>query len=327
MELVKGRSAKFWEVTQTGADVSVTFGRIGTKGQVQRRSFDDAAAAAIDATKQMAAKLKKGYRAVKAAPKAASDFPFLFLGQGFGESFRCLECFAWFHKAPTAAQRKTIAALIPLPVTSFVRFEGDLLNFGSADDLEVRVNARYAPENATTPYAQALREVSAAAEAADFDEEVINPKTKTWKAFCADFERAAVAIHAVAPLRLMLKPNDQGTKGGDWQRWSLLESHQFAQWCLAEHRKPGPMTMATLNIMQDVLEAPATIKRLSPKARSTWLQWLDVTRSKGPRDTRDDVEEFASALFDALSKEERAEVLPRVSKGLQALFAEDLAED
>lgn len=331
VELVKGKSAKFWEVAQNGAEVTVTFGRIGTSGQTQRRSYNDSAAAEADAQRQLNSKLKKGYRAVAAAAgakkkqsasKAVAEFPFLFFGQGFGVSFKCLECFAWFHKAPTAAQQKAIRALIPLPVTSFVEFDGDLLSFGSGDDLELAVNARYEPKNAAKPYAQALREVTAAV-----GDELVEPSTKTWKSFCADFERAALAIHKVAPLRLMLKPNDQGTKGGDWQKWSLLESHQFAQWCLAGSRRPGPMTMATLNILQDVIELPATIKRLSPNARTTWLQWLDVTRTKGPRDSRDDADEFASAVFATLSKTEQVAAQTGLSKGLQALFSEDLAQD
>ncbi len=104
----------------------------------------------------------------------------------------------------------------------------------SGDDLELAVEAQDEPKHALKPYPQALRELTAVAEAANFDEKAVEPATQTWKAFRADFESAAFAIHSVNPLRLMLKPNDQGTKGGEWQKWSLLESHQFAQWCLTE---------------------------------------------------------------------------------------------
>lgn len=170
LEFVQGKSSKFWQVTQTGTEVEITFGRIGTAGQTQRRSFDDEATAHADAQKQMKGKLKKGYRPVAAprltASKESAAFPFLFIGQGFGTSYKNLECFAWFHKALTAAQQKV---------------------------------------------------------AANFSEEVLFPSTKTWKAFCAHFERAMLAVNEVSPLRLVLKPNDQGTEGGAWHRWALIE--------------------------------------------------------------------------------------------------------
>src|SRR5688572_33439841 len=74
LEFVKGSSAKFWEVSQSGATLSVTFGRIGTDGQTQYRSFDSPKAAQADAEKQAAAKLKKGYREVGVrGPRSAAE--------------------------------------------------------------------------------------------------------------------------------------------------------------------------------------------------------------------------------------------------------------
>ena len=60
-EFVGGNSRKFWEITVAGSDVTVRFGRIGTDGQSQTKSFDDEAAAARHAEKLIAAKTKKGY--------------------------------------------------------------------------------------------------------------------------------------------------------------------------------------------------------------------------------------------------------------------------
>ena len=59
-EFVGGNSRKFWEITVAGSDVTVRFGRIGTDGQSQTKSFDDEAAAR-HAEKLIAAKTKKGY--------------------------------------------------------------------------------------------------------------------------------------------------------------------------------------------------------------------------------------------------------------------------
>lgn len=61
-EFVGGNSAKFWEVTVNGCDVTIRFGRIGTAGQVQTKSFDDEAAAVKHAEKMIAQKTKKGYQ-------------------------------------------------------------------------------------------------------------------------------------------------------------------------------------------------------------------------------------------------------------------------
>jgi predicted DNA-binding WGR domain protein len=55
---------KFWEVSTTGPEVTVRFGRIGTAGQTQVKSFADAAAAGRHAERLIGEKLRKGYVAV-----------------------------------------------------------------------------------------------------------------------------------------------------------------------------------------------------------------------------------------------------------------------
>ncbi len=65
-EFVGGASAKFWSVTVTGVDVAIRFGRIGTEGQGQTKSFPDTIAATKHAEKLVAGKLAKGYREVAA---------------------------------------------------------------------------------------------------------------------------------------------------------------------------------------------------------------------------------------------------------------------
>jgi len=60
-EFVEGSSSKFWEVSQTGNDLTVRFGKIGTQGQTQTKSFDDVAAARKHADKLIGEKTKKGY--------------------------------------------------------------------------------------------------------------------------------------------------------------------------------------------------------------------------------------------------------------------------
>ena len=61
-EFVKGSSSKFYEVNVTGNVVQVTYGRIGTAGQTQRKEFTDAATAQSHADGLIRQKLAKGYR-------------------------------------------------------------------------------------------------------------------------------------------------------------------------------------------------------------------------------------------------------------------------
>jgi len=66
-ELVEGTASKFWEVEQVDADLNVRWGRIGTQGQSQTKSFADAAKAALALTKLVNEKTGKGYSETGAA--------------------------------------------------------------------------------------------------------------------------------------------------------------------------------------------------------------------------------------------------------------------
>src|SRR5688500_17372173 len=73
-ELSEGKSNKFWQIALDGASFVVQFGRIGTNGQAQTKSFTSAAAAKAEHDKLVAEKTKKGYREV-AAPAGAAAAP------------------------------------------------------------------------------------------------------------------------------------------------------------------------------------------------------------------------------------------------------------
>jgi DNA ligase-1 len=60
-ELSEGTANKFWEVSRDGTDVTVRFGRIGTQGQTNVKSFSDAGAAAQHVEKLIREKSGKGY--------------------------------------------------------------------------------------------------------------------------------------------------------------------------------------------------------------------------------------------------------------------------
>ena len=65
-EFVEGTSSKFWEITTDNREVTVRYGRIGSNGQTQTKSFISDAAANNDALRQINAKLAKGYRELAA---------------------------------------------------------------------------------------------------------------------------------------------------------------------------------------------------------------------------------------------------------------------
>ena len=55
------KSHKFWAVEQQGNELHVSWGKVGTNGQNQVKSFADAAAAEKAKLKLIAEKTKKGY--------------------------------------------------------------------------------------------------------------------------------------------------------------------------------------------------------------------------------------------------------------------------
>jgi predicted DNA-binding WGR domain protein len=60
-EFVGGSSSKFWEIAREGAQVTVTFGRIGTAGQTQVKDLGTEAAGIKYFDSLVAEKVKKGY--------------------------------------------------------------------------------------------------------------------------------------------------------------------------------------------------------------------------------------------------------------------------
>jgi predicted DNA-binding WGR domain protein len=66
-EFVGGTSAKFWEIQLAGKDVTVRYGRLGTDGQTQTKSFASEEKAQQHVEKTIASKVAKGYQECAAA--------------------------------------------------------------------------------------------------------------------------------------------------------------------------------------------------------------------------------------------------------------------
>lgn len=120
-EFVQGSSAKFWEISQRGANVVTTYGRIGGKGASTTKSEASPVAAKALAAKLIAEKTKKGYveakadvkADAKAAAKAAPTKPTKTAGAK--------------GKAPKAPAKTTVLAAGP-----DYKFAQKILTFGDA---------------------------------------------------------------------------------------------------------------------------------------------------------------------------------------------------
>jgi predicted DNA-binding WGR domain protein len=69
----EGKSQKFWAVTVEGTQQTVQFGRIGTTGQTQQKTFSTPEAARQASEKLISEKLRKGY--VEVSLDSASSAP------------------------------------------------------------------------------------------------------------------------------------------------------------------------------------------------------------------------------------------------------------
>ena len=70
-ELIEGNSSKFWEIEQADSELNIRWGRIGTAGQSQTKSFDDAAKATTALNKLVSEKTGKGYKEAGVAAEAS----------------------------------------------------------------------------------------------------------------------------------------------------------------------------------------------------------------------------------------------------------------
>ena len=73
-ERVKGRSATFWRIFKTDWKVWVTYGRIGTAGQMKARELDLRGQAHTYYDTLIASKLAEGYREVDPAAQQSDDY-------------------------------------------------------------------------------------------------------------------------------------------------------------------------------------------------------------------------------------------------------------
>ena len=173
-----------------------------------------------------------------------------------------------------------------------------------------------------TALRDALRTLEARVVAGKYSAELLLPSRQTWRIFAEQFEHAMLAIHAIAPLRFVIKP-DEETKGGPWHRWSMTQASDVAIWALRPG-KPSPVLAWLALTTLESLDA-GHLARIAPPARLAWLKLLDKLRQAGPRNLRDDCQDFTVALLFSFKKRERPAVIATLSKPMQVAIANQLA--
>jgi len=103
-EFSDGSSNKFWQIARDGAALLVTFGKIGTAGQAQRKELASEAAAIAEHDKLVKEKTKKGYVAVAtdAAPAGPAPVPKVKAPKAMKKAPKALKAPRAAKKAPKA---------------------------------------------------------------------------------------------------------------------------------------------------------------------------------------------------------------------------------
>jgi hypothetical protein len=233
-------------------------------------------------------------------------YPFVFVGEGFVTSYKCLEGYLWFEKPPRPAARKRIVALVPRPLLLGARFEGCIMHFGSDDRLESFVKATYNPKYARMDFEKAVEMLEAFWRAGS---DAYIPTRREWAAFNDHFDRATTKIHRISKLRLALKPGngEYGTRLGPWHRWSVKNATPLAALAANERRKTTrDLSFLAANFIQDVLRDRT---RMHVEERKAWLAWLDKLAVEGDWYSKDAFVGMAKDLVQSAPEERQAELL------------------
>jgi hypothetical protein len=236
----------------------------------------------------------------------ATSYPFFFFGQGFGTSYKCVEGYLWFERAPRTADRKRIVELLPRPVLLGARIQGCLMHFGSDDRLESFVKAAYSPKYTKMGFEKAVEALEALW--SDGSEAYI-PTRREWTAFNDHFESAVKKIHRIAKLYLVIKPDDgeYGRRLGAWHRWSVKNAAQVAERGLSERGKvTKDLSYLAANLVQDVIRDGSP--RMPLEERKAWLAWLDRVVAEGDRDVRESFIGQATDLVTSAPKTAQSEL-------------------
>lgn len=119
LELIEGKSEKFWEAKVVGKQLVVAWGRIGTKGQSKKWPFATPAAAKAEYTKLVAQKKRKGYSEAKQRAKRDGD-----------GSKPLVELAVFLTRQDAAGLAKEVALAVDQPDAYFRRWEERLSDRG-----------------------------------------------------------------------------------------------------------------------------------------------------------------------------------------------------
>jgi hypothetical protein len=264
-------------------------------------------------------------------------YPFLFVGQGFSTTYKCLEGDIWFEEPPAEGVHSWIAEQIPAPLrfalsfaglarpvraTHGVRFSGAILHFASDDSLEARVRVLYSRKYAGVDPARAFADlIRARSQDRRFRDHI--PTRDEWATFCDAFQRAVLTIHERCRVFLVLLPGngEYGEELGPWHDWSCEHAHLVASRAAREPwTSARDMSYLAANLLQDVFKK-IRLDAVPESQRQVWLSWLDRLIDEGDAAPRDDFVEHVESIITSLPEAEREPAMLRLRPSTVAAVA------
>lgn len=120
----EGEANKFWNIETEGAACTVTFGKVGTAGRVNRKNQADAATCAADAAKLIQEKLRKGYREIGLGEPVPTKQPAAYRPMDEDLFWELIAAFNWKRSGDDdAVMRPAEKRLVALPVEDIFAFD------------------------------------------------------------------------------------------------------------------------------------------------------------------------------------------------------------
>ena len=201
------------------------------------------------------------------------SFPFLFFGQGYSTSRKCLECLLWLDRSPTQEEKDQIEKSLPEALSSLVEWNGPILHCGSDDILEGHVRAQYGEPFQALPAQETMEKFS---ELGGTGASTI-PTELEWKSFCRAVEQWVRSVHEVCPVRIFVKADDghYGQKLGAWDEWSVSKFLKgFSSFGFDAEAPTGELATAARGLIMYGVRSAAAARSMPEAERTALADWL-----------------------------------------------------
>jgi|GEM_PF-3489997 len=216
------KSSKFWTIETNNSELSVTFGKIGTKGQTQTKSFADEYACTKEAEKLIREKTKKGYVEQGAdnaaatsieekAPSKIMNYPFYFFGSGVRKDYMDSgdrdHTYIKFINKPSVEQVRQIMELAPK--TAMLKDGGNGYRYMRERGLESPVLELFSELKIRTIIGNVYGNGTFSDEACE--------------AFSKEIDTWIMQVHEICPIQAVVRDSCDKEKNihTDWHKYSI----------------------------------------------------------------------------------------------------------